>query len=191
MSDNQPLPQLPCVRVHFTRIAEAQTHPEGQGVSYCASGYVFLGKLELVGADGSLLSELEVQTGGWMSTDSPFARQKLCPPNPTWGSYVPQEYPDTAFPLLSEPTVLGTLRTGRLRGFRVPDPPGTGRSWLMVHDSTRRGSEGCITTPPGELWEAFCAYMAQWHAEGRESIPLTVSYTCAPPNPLRCPHAAS
>lgn len=173
------------VEVHFGERAEQGVSPEQIEGSYCASGYVYLGKLVL--RSGAGVWELPVQTGGWMSPESPFARDGLCPTLPLWGAYLPREYPDTAFPALPGDTQLGTLRTGKLRGFRVPDPPGTGRSALMVHDSVRFGSEGCISTPPGEAWELFCAEMARLHSLGVQSLPLRVVYDCAPPDPLRCP----
>lgn len=160
--------------------------PEQLGGSYCASGYIFLGELTLFLGNSSLT--LPVQSGGWMNADSPFKRAGLCPADASWGAYVPELYPDTAFPALPGPTSLGTLRTGKRRGFRVPDPPGTGRSALMVHDSERYGSEGCISTPAGEQWERFCVYMNELYQSGIESIPLRVLYDCPPPEPQRCPH---
>lgn len=187
----QPVsPAVPArVSVCFTHVLAGAVPPAEQGASYCASGYVYQGKLELLASDGSLLLELPVQSGGWMSADSPFARAGLCPLNPTPGAYDPHAYPDTAFPALDGPTELGTLRTGRLRGFRIPDPPHTGRSSLMVHDSVRVGSEGCISTPPGEAWEAFCNYLAHLQKAGVQSLPLRVVYTCPAPNACRMPGA--
>lgn len=177
-----------CVEVRFAERA-AQLVDEGQQEnSLCASGYVYLGVLNLT--CGELRLVLPVQTGGWMSADSPFVRAALCPENTAWGAYNPRLYPDTAFPALPGDTVLGTLRTGKRRGFRVPDPPGTGRSALMVHDSVRFGSEGCISTPPGAAWEAFCAAMLDLHSQGVESIPLRVVYDCPEPDPTRCPREA-
>ena len=176
------------VRVCFSHAAHAGSHPEEQGASYCASGHVFLGSMELCRADGSAILTLPVQSGGWMCEDSPFKRAGLYPPSPAWGEYDPLQYPDTAFPCLPGPTTLGTLRTGRYRGFRIPDPPGTGRSFLMVHSSTRYGSEGCISCPPGEEWELFCEHMARLHSRGVQSLPIHVTYTCPGPDALRCPH---
>lgn len=173
------------IEVHFTEISATPVRAAEHEASLCASGYVFLGRLQL--HHGAELLELAVQTGGWMSAESPFARESRCPASPEWGSYTPPLYPDTAFPALPGETSLGTLRTGKRRGFRVPDPPGTGRSALMVHDSVRFGSEGCISTPPGEAWENFCAVMHNLHTQGVQSIPLRVIYDCPPPEPLRCP----
>lgn len=175
------------VVVTFHRAESGKASREEQRRSLCASGYVYSGKLQLLGEGARVVLELPVQTGGWMSADSPFARAGLYPADATWGNYEPTDYPDTAFPALPEPTELGTLRTGMHRGFRVPDPPGTGRSYLMVHASTRYGSEGCISTPDADGWERFCACMAELHERGVQAIPLQVSYTCAAPDPLRCP----
>lgn len=173
------------VQVVFTSAEHPARLPGDQGASYCASGRVFLGSMRLCAADGACLVSLPVQSGGWMCEDSPFKRAGLFPVDPAWGAYDPLQYPDTAFPALQEVTSLGTLRTGRYRGFRIPDPPGTGRSFLMVHSSTRFGSEGCISCPPGEKWEYFCEQMALLQSAGIESLPLEVLYTCAPPDPHR------
>ena len=177
------------VYVCFTETASAADRPQEQGASYCASGRVFLGVMQLLTPTGRCLVSLPVQSGGWMCEDSPFRRDMLCPADPTWGAYDPLLYPDTAFPALAQPTTLGTLRTGRYRGFRIPDPPGTGRRFLMVPSSTRYGSEGCISCPPGEDWELFCSHMAQRLAQGVSAIPLQVVYECPPPCPRRCPAA--
>ena len=174
------------VVVEFCSAESPERHPEEQHASYCASGRVFHGTMRLCAEDGSTLVALPVQSGGWMCEDSPFRRAGLCPPDATWGAYDPLMYPDTAFPALPEPTCLGTLRTGRHRGFRVPDPPGTGRTFLMVHASTRYGSEGCISCPDGADWERFCAELARLNEAGVDSLPLVVRYTCPPPDPHRC-----
>ena len=186
MSDTKTAPEQARVQVVFAGVAAAGVNPAEQRASRCASGYVFEGRLELLGEGGSVLLALPVQTGGWMSSDSPFARAGLCPADPTWGTYNPLHYPDTAFPALAGETTLGTLRTGRHRGFRVPDPPGTGRTYLMVHASTRFGSEGCISCPAEREWELFCEHMAALHESGVESIPLRVVYACRLPEPMRC-----
>ena len=177
------------VEVRFTERAERPVSEAEHEGSYCASGYVFLGRLVLRGCGEEL--ELPVQTGGWMNADSPFKRAGHCPADPTWGAYEPRMFPDTAFPALDRETTLGTLRTGKRRGFRVPDPPGTGRSALMVHDSVRYGSEGCISTPAGEAWEAFCAAMERLNAAGVQSVPLRVAYDCPAPAPERGAAAAT
>lgn len=173
------------IEVHFTERSATPVRESEQEGSLCASGYVFLGELRLTCAEGACT--LPVQTGGWMHADSPFARENRCPTSPAWGEYTPTLYPDTAFPPLPAATTLGTLRTGTRRGFRVPDPPGTGRCALMVHDSARFGSEGCISTPAGEPWERFCAILHRLHSLGIAAIPLRVTYECTPPDPLRCP----
>lgn len=172
------------IEVQFTERSAAPVREAEQEGSLCASGYVFLGELRLF--CGGEICTLPVQTGGWMHADSPFARENRCPASPTWGMYDPTLYPDTAFPLLPTDTTLATLRTGKRRGFRVPDPPDTGRSALMVHDSARFGSEGCISTPSGEHWEHFCAIMHELHSRGLAHIPLRVTYLCPPPDPSRC-----
>lgn len=182
-----PVSSPASVRVVFSQVDPIGVHPEEQRASYCASGHVFLGEMLLLDAEAHPLMALPVQSGGWMSKDSPFAREGLCPADPTPGHYEPRLYPDTAFPQLPAPTTLGTLRTGMHRGFRVPDPPGTGRSFLMIHASTRYGSEGCISTPDLELWEQFCDHLAALYAAGFVSIPLCVVYECPPPHPHRCP----
>lgn len=181
MSDSSPSR----VVVTFTEIAARPVSAEQQEASFCAAGHVFLGTLELRSPAGTLLT-LPVQTGGWMNEDSPFCRAGLCPANPSWGAYDPSHYPDTAFPALPGDTILGTERTGRRRGFRIPDPPGTGRSALMIHDSARFGSEGCISTQDLSGWEIFCRYMAQLHSEGSAALPLRVVYDCIPPDHERC-----
>ena len=175
------------VRVRFSGVSASGAKPEEQRASRCASGYVFEGLMELCDAEGCPLVSLPVQSGGWMCEDSPFTRAGLFPEDATWGAYEPRLYPDTAFPALEGETLLGTLRTGRHRGFRIPDPPGTGRSFLMVHSSTRFGSEGCISCPDGEEWERFCSFLAELFAQGVKSIPLRVAYDCPPPDPTRFP----
>lgn len=172
------------VDVLFTERSPVRMSEQEQEGSYCASGYLYLGQLTYRQGEDEL--KLEVQTGGWMNEDSPFKRAGLCPLQPVWGEYDPQLYPDTAFPALEAETTLGTLCTGKRQGFRVPDPPGTGRSALMVHASSRRGSEGCISTPRNEQWLLFCKHMEQLHAQGIESIPLRVAYACPPPEHQRC-----
>lgn len=189
-SVSSPTPAPARVCVTLSSHAARPVDPLQQRRSYCASGHIFTGVLELSDASGETTLRMPVLTGGWMSLDSPFHREGLCPQNATWGSYDPLLYPDTAFPALPGETRLGTERTGSLRGFRVPDPPGTGRSALMVHDSSRYGSEGCICTPDPELWERFCDEMARLFLSGITSIPLRVVYTCPSPEPRRCPHLA-
>ena len=169
--------------VIFDKRAATLVNPQEQEASYCASGYVYMGKLTL--RSGERTCELEVQTGGWMNEDSPFKRMGLCPTCSEWGAYEPQAFPDTAFPAVVKKTSLSTLRTGTRRGFRVPDPPGTGRSALMIHDSARYGSEGCISTPKGKRWEEFCSMMEELHNAGVESIPLHVTYACPTPDAER------
>ena len=185
-----PAPQPPraaSVYVEFDSTSGSPLMASEQGHSYCASGRIFTGRLQLRSAEGTALLTLRVQTGGWMSAESPFARAGHCPADPAWGAYTPLSYPDTAFPALPGPTLVSTLRTGRLRGFRIPDPPGTGRSSLMIHASARRGSEGCISTPENADWESFCAEMEALQRAGIRQLPLRVDYTCPPPDPLRHP----
>ncbi len=165
------------------------TDPQGvlaadQRRSLCASGRIFIGHLHLreSESDRSLL-DFSVQTGGWMSRQSPFAERGDFPPDSMWGHYNPSDYPDTAFPALDYETSLGTARTGKLRGFRIPDPPGTGRTFLMLHFAERKGSEGCISTPDAGAWETFCSIMAALHTAGIEQIPLRVFYTGSIPIP--------
>ena len=173
------------IEVRFTSRSTEPVREAQQEGSLCASGYVYLGSLKLICAD--MCCELPVQTGGWMNADSPFARAGLCPKSTAWGAYSPHLYPDTAFPVLPGDTILFTLRTGKRCGFRVPDPPDTGRTALMVHDSVRYGSEGCISTPSGPAWDAFCATLHDLHTRGVTSIPLRVIYDGPSPEPLRCP----
>ena len=168
------------------RVADAVSSAE-QGASYCASGYLFLGQLVVWGSDGLPLVDMPVQSGGWMCVESPFVREGLCPPCAEWGAYHPLLYPDTAFPALAYDTTLGTLRTGKRQGFRIPDPPGTGRSALMIHAAERCGSEGCISTHASAEWAVFCDLMARLHGCGVEYVPLRVSYACPPPEPMRAP----
>ena len=189
MSDTKTAPEQARVQVVFAGVAAAGVNPAEQHASYCASGYVYEGRLELLDEEGAPRLTLPVQSGGWMSHDSPFARAGLCPADPTWGAYNPLHYPDTTFPALAGETTLGTLRTGVHRGFRIPDPPGTGRTFLMVHASTRFGSEGCISSPAEREWELFCEAMAELHERGVESIPLRVVYEQSRPDPHRFPHA--
>lgn len=150
--------------------------PEEQHRSLCASGRVFFGYLRLRGELDRLLMEYPVQSGGWMSPDSPFARAGRFPADATWGHYNPLSFPDTSFPALTEPTVLFTERTGKLRGFRVPDPPGTGRTYLMLHFAERLGSEGCISTPDRDSWLRFCSIMSELASSGIPSLPFVVLY---------------
>lgn len=176
--------EQPWVEVVFAERAKREVLEHEQGASLCAAGYVYTGSLRLHAGARSV--QLPVQTGGWMNADSPFARAGLCPPaSAKWGEYAPQLLPDTAFPALAEPTMLSTERTGKRRGFRVPDPPGTGRSALMVHVAERYGSEGCISTPDLEGWEAFCSAMAELRSAGHDAVPIRVVYTSPLPEPSR------
>lgn len=165
---------LPFVEVLFYRAVSGVQRRDEQHHSLCASGRVFFGILRLRSAvlDRFVL-EFSVQSGGWMSPDSPFARAGLFPKNTTWGTYSPAEFPDTVFPDIRA-TQLFTERTGSLRGFRVPDPPGTGRTNLMIHSSERLGSEGCVSTPDLAAWLSFCAAMSHLRDSGINSIPLRV-----------------
>lgn len=169
-------PYIEVILHHTSSPGDGEVTPEQQHRSLCASGRVFYGHLRLRAASERLLLEFAVQSGGWMSSDSPFARAGLFPADATWGHYDPLLYPDTSFPALSEPTVLFTERTGKLRGFRVPDPPGTGRTCLMLHFAERLGSEGCISTPDLVSWLQFCSLMADLHSRSISSIPLRVIY---------------
>ncbi len=167
---------FPHVEVIFYAVGAEQVRCEEQRNSLCASGCVRLGVLRLRSSGlHRLLLEMPVQTGGWMSANSPFARAGLFPADTTWGAYNPSDFPDTCFPDIGS-TMLGTERTGRLRGFRVPDPPGTGRTFLMLHAAERYGSEGCISTPDLSTWRIFCAFMDDWRAMGFASIPLRICY---------------
>lgn len=165
------------IEVLFYAIDPAGVRPEEQRRSVCAAGRIFTGLLRLRDATSErLLMEFGVQTGGWMSRQSPFAERGEYPTNTTWGTYKPENYPDTAFPALAEETTLSTEQTGKLCGFRVPDPPGTGRTYLMLHFAGRKGSEGCISTPNTAAWKAFCEEMKRLHQHGISSIPLRVIY---------------
>ncbi len=162
--------------VIFYAVSANPVRREEQRRSLCASGCVRLGVLRLRStALHRLLLEMPVQTGGWMSANSPFARAGLVPDDTTWGAYNPADLPDTCFPNIGN-TELGTERTGKLRGFRVPDPPGTGRTFLMVHFAERYGSEGCISTPDPAAWQQFCSIMADLHAAHVPTIPLRICY---------------
>ena len=183
--------QLPRVEVAFDRIADQSVFNEDLLASFCASGRVFMGRMDLYDETGRCIVSQEVQTGGWMSRNSPFKRQGLAPRNARLGSYDPSQYPDTAFPVLEEETSVETIRTGSLKGFRIPDPVNTGRTSLMIHASERYGSEGCISATGGEKWAIFCEKMAHLRAQGVESIPLRVVYTCTPPDMSRTPSAAA
>ncbi len=166
----------PHAEVVFYAVGAAPVRREEQRNSLCASGCVRLGVLRLRSALlHRLLLEMSVQTGGWMSANSPFARAGLFPANAAWGAYNPADFPDTCFPDIGS-TRLGTERTGNLRGFRVPDPPGAGRTFLMLHFAERYGSEGCISTPDAAAWRTFCSTMADLHAAGILSIPLRICY---------------
>lgn len=178
------------VEVMFDRRVAEVVRAEEQGSSYCASGYVYLGQMVVWGGDGMPLVDMPVQTGGWMCEDSPFVREGHCPQCVEWGAYQPLSYPDTAFPDLVEDTTLGTQRTGKRQGFRIPDPPGTGRSALMIHPAERCGSEGCISTHAAAAWEVFCDLMERLHSSGIESVPLRVTYACPPPEPGRMPQVS-
>lgn len=171
------------IEVIFYGTEPTGVRAEEQRHSICASGRIFTGQLRLreMGSD-RLLLEFGVQTGGWMSQQSPFAERGNYPPDTGWGNYAPEDYPDTAFPALSEETTLCTKRTGKLRGFRVPDPPGTGRTCLMLHFAERKGSEGCLSTRDAAAWNAFCTEMERLHDAGIASVPLRVIYSGEKPN---------
>lgn len=179
------IPAPACAEVVFTERAARPVLCAEQENSYCASGFVFLGTLTLMAHGAPMV--LPAQTGGWMCSDSPFVRGGLCPSDASCGAYDPLLYPDTAFPSLPAATTLGTLRTGKRCGFRIPDPPGIGRSALMVHAASRYGSEGCISIPPCVEWARFCDVLAGLHEAGIERIPLRVIYTCPPPDAQRAP----
>ena len=158
-------------------LAEEQRH------SICAAGRIFTGQLRLREAGSErLLLEFGVQTGGWMSRQSPFAERGDYPADTTWGANTPEDNPDTAFPELTEETILSTERTGKLQGFRIPDPPGTGRTCLMLHASERKGSEGCLSTQDVAAWKAFCGEMERLYHAGIASVPLRVIYCGEKPN---------
>ncbi len=169
---------LPFVEVLFFLAISGVQHRDEQCRSLCASGRVFFGTLRLRSATlDRILLEFPVQSGGWMSPASPFARAGLFPRNTTWGTYSPAVFPDTVFPDIRF-SRLSTERTGSLRGFRVPDPPGTGRTDLMLHFAERLGSEGCISTPNLTAWLSFCNAMSHLRASGIKSIPLRVYRPC-------------
>ncbi len=166
----------PHVEVVFYGAASTPVRKEEQLHSLCAAGRVFLGVLRLRSATlHRLLLEMPVQTGGWMSAASPFARAGQYPRNAAWGAYCPADFPDTCFPDIGK-TFLSTSRSGKLRGFRIPDPPGTGRTDLMLHAAERFGSEGCISTPDLSAWLLFCSLMQQLSEGGTDRIPLLVRF---------------
>lgn len=166
----------PHAEVIFYAVASRPVQEEEQKNSLCASGRVLLGVLRLRAATlHRLLLEMPVQTGGWMSAGSPFARAGLFPRNSTWGAYNPADFPDTCFPNIGQ-TFLSTRRSGKLRGFRIPDPPGTGRTDLMLHFAERFGSEGCISSPDSAAWRDFCCLMQQLCEHGIERIPLLIRF---------------
>lgn len=175
----------PHVEVYFDSIHDRLMPWDFIEASLCASGHLFTGRMELWDEYGRCVVVQEVQTGGWMSRNSPFRRQGNYPRNTKRGSYTPSQYPDTAFPVLEEPTTLDTEQTTALHGYRIPDPPGTGRTGLMIHSSERLGSEGCISASGGIKWAIFCAKMKHFRDMGLESIPLSVHYLCTPPEPNR------
>ncbi len=169
---------LPFVEVLFYRAISGVQRQDEQCRSLCASGRVFFGTLRLRSATlDRVLLEFPVQSGGWMSPTSPFARAGCFPNDTTWGTYSLADFPDTVFPDIRS-TQLFTERTGSLRGFRVPDPPGTGRTDLMLHFAERLGSEGCISTPDRAAWLSFCAAMSHLRESGIHSIPLRVYRLC-------------
>lgn len=165
----------PFIEVLLFRAISGIQRRDEQLNSLCASGHIFFGILRLRSASlDRLMLEMPVQSGGWMSKDSPFARAGLFPEDTTWGAYSPTDFPDTVFPDIPSSQVF-TERTGKLQGFRIPDPPGTGRTDLMIHFSERLGSEGCVSTPCRALWLSFCSLMAQFRASGIASVPICIA----------------
>lgn len=177
------------VEVQFTRCAEDVVAPAEQGVSYCASGRTYVGRMVVWGHTGEPLLVAAVQSGGWMSLNSNFVTNGICPHDSLPGRYDPQEYPDTAFPRLAHETTMSTLRTGSLHGFQLV-APNTGRFALMIHYAERYGTEGCISTADTEVWEKFCEMMRSHSRRGIRYVPVRVSYACEPPNAERCPDSA-
>lgn len=179
---------LPRVEVYFDRAREVDLPSDQRHTSLGASGFLFTGRMELWDENGECVVSQDVQSGGWMSFNSPFRRAGNYP---RARAYNPREYPDTAFPVLSEVTSMDTVRTTALNGYHIPDPPGTGRSGLMVHSSERLGSEGCISTSGGVKWAVFCGKMDHFRSLGFDNIPLRVIYLCNPPEPTRCAEQAA
>lgn len=175
----------PRVEVYFDRAYEVSMPTEHRHNSLGASGYLFTGRMELWDENGECVVTQNVQSGGWMSANSPFRRSGNYPRNPRKGAYDPTHYPDTAFPVLTEETVLATRQTTELYGYAIPNPPDTGRTGLMVHSTERLGSEGCISASKGVKWAIFCSKMEQFHDMGIENIPLRVTYLCESPDPTR------
>lgn len=157
--------------------------------SFCASGYVFEGTatVHYVGTDET--RSFPVQTGGWMSADSPFYRAGNHPSASdaaNW-NYNPTDYPDTAFPAFDGSGTLSTTRGGNtVDGFEIKGyPSSSGRSDLYLHVKERYGSEGCVSTGTSD-WEVFCAEMKKANESGKFTIPITVTYLCPDsPDPSR------
>ena len=159
-------------------------HAEKKG-AYCASGYVFEGIATVHYAGTNETRAFPVQTGGWMSSSSPFYKEGKRPDagNADNWDYDPIKYPDTAFPQFVGDANISTMRGGNsVDGFLITGyPASTGRSDLYLHVKERYGSEGCISTGTPD-WEVFCAEMAAAKSsEPRKTatIPISVVYTAS------------
>ncbi len=189
-ASKKPLKVPQSVEVNFdTRCDEKPVTPSEKKNSFCASGYVFEGTATVRYAGSNETRTFPVQTGGWMSTFSPFYRAGNHPSAAdaaNW-NYNPTDYPDTAFPAFSGAGTLSTTRGGNtVDGFEIKGyPSSSGRSDLYLHVKERYGSEGCISTGTSD-WEVFCQEMAETNKLGTTTIPITVTYSCADsPDPNR------
>ncbi len=194
---------------------------ENGATSYCSSGYMFRGTLNVHYSDGSI-ARIPVQTGGWANADSPFKR-----PNPIPEQFDPYEWPDTACPLcLTAPYSVGDktvypgvekVRTGSTQGYSIAidetasaeqiENTHVGRTFIKLHMGKRIGSEGCISTiewygtgcspearllsENNPLWNELVAGMAVAEDRFSTDIPITIRYIGEQPDYNRLPPNAS
>ena len=185
--------------------------------SYCASGFMYRGYLNVHYSDGSV-QRIPAQSGGWVNAkESPFKAPK------DKENHDPYQWPDTACPTcLATPagkdySGIDSTASGSTNGYMIyidenesrsqVEDAAVGRTYIKLHLAKRIGSEGCISTMEwygnqdidisdranpvhNPLWFELVNAMKNAQSKLRNPIPFTIRYVGVQPNYNRIPSGA-